>query len=80
MKNFFLILLIAGCSHTSQKTIVGPDGTKHKLITCNEVEDCYQKANELCGEYKIVNSSTNTSGVENITSSEIQLLVKCEEK
>ncbi len=75
MKAFALLLLFAGCAVT-QKTITGPDGTKHKLISCNEVEKCYGKAKDLCGTYKIVNTSTEGAGDAKI----IKLLVKCDEK
>ncbi len=75
MKVITLLFLISACA-VSQKTITGPDGTKHKLISCNEVEKCYGKAKDLCGTYKIANTSTEGAGDAKV----IKLLVKCDEK
>lgn len=81
MKLIPALALLFACSHmVSQKSIVGPDGTKHKLIECGEVEDCYKRASELCGTYKIVNTVSETSGTEIATDTTIKLLVKCDEK
>lgn len=69
-------LTIIGC--TTAETIVGPDGTENELISCPSVEDCYQKANEVChGPYKIVNTSTDTSGSNGYSGTTTKLLVKC---
>jgi hypothetical protein len=68
-----------GCA-TRSEVIPGPDGTPHHLISCSYAKSCYQKAAELCaGKYKIVNSSTTTSGGGPNTpvSSDIDMLVKC---
>ncbi len=70
----FVCLL--GCA--TAKTIIGPDGTVNQLISCHSIEDCYEKAREVCnGPYKIINTSSQTSGFNGNTSSEIKLLVKC---
>jgi len=69
-------LFIFGC--TTSKTIKGPDGTNHQLISCGSIEDCYTKAAEVCGgKYKIINTSTDVDGSEGDTSSTTNLLVKC---
>jgi hypothetical protein len=74
MKRLLLFLVLAGC--TSAQTITGPDGTPHKLITCQMIESCYAEASNLCGgKYKIVNSSTHTALGDNLGT---DLLVKCE--
>ncbi|QLY26899.1 hypothetical protein [Bdellovibrio sp. KM01] len=72
-----LVLTFSGCQ--TVKPIVGPDGSTHQLIGCYYVESCYEKAREVCGgNYKIINTSTETSGDANSTNSSISLLVKCE--
>ncbi len=71
------IFLFSGCV-TSPKLVTGPDGTPHELITCSAVESCYEEAAKICGKYKIVNTSTNTTGFKGTVNSSIQLLVKCE--
>ncbi len=71
-----LILMLTGC--VSAKMISGPDGSPHQLISCGSVEQCYDKAAEICGKYKIINTSSETSGANGSTSSSIKLLVKCE--
>ncbi|MES2528086.1 MAG: hypothetical protein V4598_13410 [Bdellovibrionota bacterium] len=75
MKLIAVLILIAGCSVT-QKTMIGPDGTKHKLISCSVVEDCYKKAKSICGTYTIVNTSNEGAGDARV----VKLLVKCDEK
>lgn len=71
-----LCLGLFGC--VTVKPVVGPDGTENQLITCPAVEQCYAKAHEVCGgPYKIVNTSSDVSGVSGTTTSEINLLVKC---
>jgi hypothetical protein len=76
MKKVPVLLLVALIGCTTQKTILGPDGTKHKLIECAKVEECYKKATDLCGKYKIVDSH-KVSDPNNYAQTEI--LVKCEE-
>lgn len=72
------ILLISGCATTDSKKIVGPDGTENQLISCFQIENCYQKASEVCsGKYKIVNTNSETSGVNGVTDTTVKLLVKC---
>jgi hypothetical protein len=74
---FAAMMGLSGC--TTAKIINGPDGTPHQLITCGNIEDCYQKAGEVCGgKYKIVNTSNTVSGANGMTSSSTHLLVKCE--
>ena len=71
---FFLNLI--GC--TTATPIVGPDGTTNQLISCSDVEKCYDKAREVCGgPYQIVNTSSHTSGASGYTGTETKLLVKC---
>lgn len=73
----FVFLGLVSCT-TSQK-IIGPDGTDNHLISCYETAGCYSKAREVCGgNYKIVNTSTETSGSNGVTGTEIKLLIKCE--
>lgn len=63
-----LVLFLAGCA--TAKAIIGPDGAENQLISCDDVERCYKKANEVChGPYKIVNTITAEDTV--------SLLVKC---
>lgn len=74
----FLVVL-SGCATSDSKKIVGPDGTENQLITCYEIENCYNKASEVCkGPYKIVNTSSETSGMNGVTGTTVKLLVKCE--
>ena len=66
-------------SCTTVKPIIGPDGTENQLVSCVSVEQCYIKAREVCmGNYKIINTSTDTSGSDGNTSTSIDLLVKCD--
>ena len=80
MKNLsiFALLCLSGCA--TAKMIPGPDGTDHQLVSCNSMEACYKKASEVCGgKYKIVNTTTDTSGMANSsTSTTYELLVKCD--
>lgn len=71
-----LALLLTSC--VSTKVVKGPDGSEHHLITCGDVELCYSKATEICGKYKIIDSSTNTSEMNGTTSTFIKVLVKCQ--
>lgn len=73
-----LSLAITLVSCASSKIINGPDGSPHQLIRCGMLEKCYEKATEVCGKYKIVNTATETSGMNGNTSSTINLLVKCD--
>jgi hypothetical protein len=67
---------LLGCATAT--TIIGPDGTTNQLISCAAVEQCYEKAREVCGGfYKIVNTSSETAGVNGTTSTQTKLLVKC---
>lgn len=83
MENFLKITLISlsllgliGCA--TVKTITGPDGTENLLITCGDIEQCYKKATESCnGPYKIVNTSSETTGSNGTTDTYTNLLVKC---
>lgn len=79
---FFGLSLALGClglfGCATAKAIIGPDGTENQLISCEAIGQCYEKAHEVCGgPYKIVNTSTETSGTNGITGTEINLLVKC---
>jgi hypothetical protein len=66
-----------GCQTT--RTITGPDGTPHQLITCQAIEYCYEDATKVCGgKYRIVNTSSQVETVFKETSSTTKLLVKCE--
>lgn len=77
MHKFSFLILISMIGCTTQKTIVGPDGTKHKLIECAKVAECYKKAHDLCGKYQIVDSH-KVSDPNNYAQTEI--LVKCEDQ
>jgi hypothetical protein len=73
---FLLVITFLGCA--TARPIVGPDGTENQLISCPSVDLCYKKAREVCGgSYKIVNTSTETSGSNGNVGTEINLLVKC---
>lgn len=84
MRNYFirlaslsLVLSIVGCA--SARKIIGPDRTPNILVSCMDPEYCYEKAREVCrGNYKIINSNSDSSGSNGITSSTISLLIKCE--
>ncbi len=85
MNRSFLIIAFAigfssllGCATATP--IVGPDGTANQLISCPSTELCYNKAREVCrGNYKILNTNSETSGSSGYTSTEIKLLVKCDQ-
>lgn len=67
---------LTGC--VTAKPIIGPDGTENQLISCGAIEGCYEKATEVCnGPYKIINTSSQTSGSNGSTGTIIKLLVKC---
>jgi hypothetical protein len=71
-----LSLAISGC--VTNEVITGPDGTANQLITCNQVEDCYQNATQVCGgKYTIVNTSSESGGLPGQTATIVKLLVKC---
>jgi hypothetical protein len=78
--SFLMVFLLNGCAtKSSSKKIMGPDGTENLLISCYEIEDCYEKATIVCNrKYKIVNTSSETFGSDGDTSTEIKLLIKCE--
>lgn len=74
---FTASLFLSGC--TTAQPIIGPDGTENQLISCDTIEDCYGKANEVCrGPYKIVNTSSEVSGSNGATGTRVRLLVKCD--
>ncbi len=77
MKVLTLFLLIA-CA--SSKTVKGPDGTPHLLITCSQMGKCYEKAAEKCaGQFKPVETTIKEiPGYNGTTAEEIKLLVKCD--
>ena len=65
-----------GCA--TAKAIIGPDGSENQLISCPNVDLCYEKAREVCGgPYRIVNTNSETSGSQGYTATETKLLVKC---
>lgn len=73
----FAFVSLLGCA--TAKPIIGPDGTENQLISCPSVEQCYEKAREVCGgTYKIVNTSSETSGANGVTGTDTNLLVKCD--
>ena len=75
---FALFLGLAGCASVKTEKIAGPDGTENQLISCYQIEDCYKKASEICsGPYKIMNTSSETSGYNGITGTTVKLLIKC---
>lgn len=76
---FFIIFLGASCS-TQIKTLKGPDGTDHELITCLETEECYESAREVCsGNYDIINSTSKINTLsDKTTQTEQELLIKCQ--
>jgi len=75
------LLFLVSCTTVSVQDIRGPDGTTNHLISCEyNVTDCYAKAAEICGKYKIVNTTADTSslGGKSPTHTTTQLLVKCD--
>ena len=73
---FAIYLSSFGCATATP--IIGPDGTENQIISCSEIEQCYNKAREVCGgNYKIVNTSTETSGYNGMTGTDTKLLAKC---
>lgn len=70
---YFILLALVGCAAGSKK-LKGPDGSEHYSLQCFNINACYEKASELCGKYKIVNSIPATE------EEQFHLLVKCEEK
>jgi hypothetical protein len=80
MKTFLLLLplsVLAACSST--RTLVGPDGTEHRLVSCGTIENCYEEARKDCrGNYDIVNTTSETSSSPNGILSVQNLLIKCQ--
>jgi hypothetical protein len=76
-----IIGIVCSCAMFGCETVtpvIGPDGTENQLISCGLVERCYDKAREVCrGPYKIVNTTSETSGTNGSTSTVVKLLVKC---
>lgn len=76
---FALSLMLGAC--VSAKAITGPDGSVNHLISCPSIETCYNKARQVCrGNYDIVNTSSEVSGLNGSTNSTTKLLVKCQSK
>lgn len=76
----FLIFGLSGCLATS-KAIIGPDGEQNQVITCKEMQYCYEKASEVCkkGPYKIVDKTSSLRrDIDDKPETENTLLVKCE--
>ena len=72
-KFIFVMFIITGCAATPKK-IIGPDGTENLLIAEISIEDCYEKAREICkGQYKIIDSTPPAYE----SSIMFRLLVKC---
>lgn len=79
MKKLLLLsVLLPACSGT--KTLIGPDGTEHRLLSCGAIENCYEGARRSCGgNYEIVNTTQETTSSPNGILSVQNLLVKCRE-
>lgn len=78
MKYLILIsaLAMTACMSIQPKPVTGPDGSQDQLISCMKVEDCYNQARKICkGNYKIINTSTESLGNEGFSST--NLLIKC---
>ncbi len=70
---------LASCAGPSAREVPGPDGTPHQLVSCNYIESCYQDASKVCGgKYKIVNTTSELTGMYRTRDFQIMLLVKCE--
>lgn len=70
--------VLATCS--SPSSIIGPDGTPHYIVRCGFIERCYKESRELCqGNYKIINTTTNTDVFNGLGTVTQDLLIKCEE-
>ena len=77
---FVVSFVLSGCLATS-KAIIGPDGQKNQLITCKEMQYCYEKASEVCqkGPYKIVDKTSSIRrDIDDKPETENTLLIKCE--
>lgn len=75
-----LSFALSGCLATS-KAIIGPDGQQNHVITCKEMQYCYEKASEVCkkGPYKIVDKTSSLQrNLDDKPETENTLLVKCE--
>ena len=76
-KCVILFLIVSACATT--ETIQGPDGTPHELVRCVNIKRCYERARVACqGNYKIINTSNNVTGVQVQAVNDINMLVKCE--
>jgi hypothetical protein len=78
-------IYLSSCSSTKVETITGPDGKWDTLISCGDVKDCYTEATKICGKYKIVNTSNETTkSLDPLTPqllvNTVKLLVECEPK
>jgi len=72
-----LFTLLAACSGT--RTLVGPDGTEHHLVSCGAIENCYEEARQDCrGNYDIVNTTSETTSSPNGILSVQNLFIKCQ--
>jgi hypothetical protein len=81
MKTFLFLLAsvatLTACSAT--RTLVGPDGTEHRLVSCGSIENCYEEARKDCrGNYDIVNTTSETTSSPNGVLSVQNLLIKCQ--
>lgn len=77
----FLSLTLISCVTATVKDVQGPDGELHHLVECSYVEYCYEKATEICGKYKIVNTTNKVSSQQAETGAntetDTQMLIKC---
>ena len=83
MKTYYMTALLGlaffASSCETARIVTGPDGTPHTSLYCGIIEKCYERAREACnGNYKIINTSNETSGTHGVTSTSHKLLVKCE--
>lgn len=73
-----LTALLTSC--TTARTIIGPDGSMHLLVSCGGKESCYEDAMKACGgKYKIVSTYNEGLTDPNNPTAVTKMLVKCED-
>ena len=74
------LFLSATACQTHVSRVPGPDGSNSYLVSCSDTYWCYQRANELCGRYKIINTTyeTDRSFDGTYVGTTTKMLIKCE--
>lgn len=59
-----LTMFLTSCASTTVKGVSGPDGEPAYALECNSLEDCDEKAGEICATgYTIIDRASATIGV-----------------